>query len=259
MGDDSAQIVIASPSAMSLLLEMRFNGMPLATGAGFVVGSASGPVLITARHNLTGKRPDTQQAISRHGGVPNEVLIAHNRAGQLGDWVQREEKLYQDDVPRWTEHPALGDKADIGALPLTELEQVELYTYDLTVAPAGPQITVGPAEVVSVIGFPFGLTASGSLGIWATGFIASELALDFDDLPAFLIDCRSRQGQSGSPVIAYRAAGITGLDSQKLYVTQAPSWRCLGMYSGRINRESDLGLVWKASAIAELVQAADNG
>ncbi|WP_428910707.1 hypothetical protein [Niallia sp. Krafla_26] len=45
------------------------------------------------------------------------------------------------------------------------------------------------------------------------------------DLPLLLIDhCRSRQGQSGSPVIAYR-------------------------------KESDLGLVWKASAIKELIDS----
>lgn len=29
--------------------------------------------------------------------------------------------------------------------------------------------------------------------------------------------------------------------------------RFLGIYSGRINKESDLGIVWKATAIAELV------
>ena len=29
--------------------------------------------------------------------------------------------------------------------------------------------------------------------------------------------------------------------------------RFLGVYSGRINAESDIGVVWKASAIAELL------
>ena len=31
--------------------------------------------------------------------------------------------------------------------------------------------------------------------------------------------------------------------------------RFLGIYSGRINPESDLGIVWKARAIAELVES----
>jgi hypothetical protein len=29
--------------------------------------------------------------------------------------------------------------------------------------------------------------------------------------------------------------------------------RLLGLYSGRINEQSDLGIVWKAAALAELV------
>jgi hypothetical protein len=34
-----------------------------------------------------------------------------------------------------------------------------------------------------------------------------------------------------------------------------PVWKFLGIYSGRINAQSDLGIVWKASAIDQLVQA----
>ena len=30
--------------------------------------------------------------------------------------------------------------------------------------------------------------------------------------------------------------------------------RFIGIYSGRINAESDLGIVWKASAISQLLQ-----
>ena len=33
-----------------------------------------------------------------------------------------------------------------------------------------------------------------------------------------------------------------------------PVERFIGIYSGRINAESDLGIVWKASAINELIQ-----
>lgn len=36
-------------------------------------------------------------------------------------------------------------------------------------------------------------------------------------------------------------------------VFSGPTTRFLGIYSGRINAESDLGIVWKASAIAELI------
>lgn len=34
-----------------------------------------------------------------------------------------------------------------------------------------------------------------------------------------------------------------------------PVTRFLGVYSGRINPESDIGIVWKATALAQLVSA----
>jgi len=67
----------------------------------------------------------------------------------------------------------------------------------------------------------------------------------------FLIDCRSRKGQSGSPVIAYRNGVWTAYDDNTSGVPNGPQFRFLGVYSGRIHSESDLGMVWKPRAIAE--------
>ena len=115
--------------------------------------------------------------------------MIHNRKGTPGQWVTSVEALFSNGVPRWREHPALGAKADFVALPLTQLDNVELLPYD----PANPgtNLALGPADPVSVIGFPFGLSAGGAFGVWATGFLASEPIVDFADLPIQLIDCRS--------------------------------------------------------------------
>jgi hypothetical protein len=72
--------------------------------------------------------------------------------------------------------------------------------------------------------------------------------------PVFLIDCRSRPGQSGSPVVLHhgyhaRAANSIGFRA---------SSELLGVYSGRINEHSDLGRVWKSSMIVELLQYANS-
>jgi hypothetical protein len=147
----------------------------------------------------------------------------------------------------------LGAKADFVALPLADLNDVELYPYDT--ANPGPAIFVGPADVVSVIGFPFGITAGGACGVWATGFLASEPEVDYNALPVVLVDCRSRQGQSGSPVIAYRSGGMVAMADGGSAAFGGPVWKFLGIYSGRINAQSDLGIVWKASAIRELLNA----
>lgn len=237
---------------MSLLIEMRFNGQPLATGTAFVTTHANRAYLITNRHNVTGRDQHTGQPLNRTtGGVPNEIVVVHN-APKLGEWVLRIEALYDaNDQPRWYEHPTLGAKADFVALPLTQLDGVQLHAYAMNTA--GPNILLGPAEVVSVIGFPFGMTAGGAMAVWATGFVASELDIDFASLPVFLIDCRSRQGQSGSAVIAHRAGGMVAMADGGSAVFDGPVFRFLGIYSGRINPESDLGMVWKRSAIAELL------
>ncbi len=245
--------MLAQPSVMSLFIAMRFNDQQLATGTGFVAQTAKGPVLITNRHNLTGRDQNTDQPLSLTGGLPNNVTILHNQKGRLGGWVNRKELLFEDERPLWHEHPHLGPKADFVALPLTKLDDVELYSYD----PSNPgyDLHIGPADVISVIGFPFGIGAGGGLAIWATGFMASEPDIDQDDLPKFLIDCRTRRGQSGSAVVAYRNGGWVQKIGGGSAAVSGPVWRFLGIYSGRINSESDLGVVWRASAIAELLKA----
>ena len=247
---------IAKPSVQSLLLQMRFNGQPLSTGTGFVSLCGKGPLLITNRHNVTGRRQDNNKPISPTGGIPNEVVIYHNLKGELGAWQGKIEPLYFDrdnEKRRWFEHPVLASRADLVALPLTDLHNVELYPYDL--ARPGPDMLIGPAEVVSVIGFPFGITAGGAFPVWVTGFIASEPIVDFNDLPIQLIDCRSRQGQSGSPVLAYRSGGMIAMADGSARAFNGPVSRLIGIYSGRLNPESDIGIVWKTSAILELTNS----
>lgn len=238
-------------SVKSLLLRFQIRGQPLATGTGFIVESPRGAVLITNRHNFTGRHNETGAALSANGAIPDEVVIVHNRAGRLGVWIERTEHLLDSGVPRWHEHPTLGAKGDFGALPLSQLDDVQVYPYTLGVGEV--LISYGPADVVSVIGFPFGLQAGGSLGIWATGFVASEPHIDYSGLPVFLIDCRGRPGQSGSPVVAYRSGGMVAIEGGATTVYNGPVHRFLGIYSGRINDQSDLGLVWKASALQQLI------
>lgn len=244
---------IALPSVQSLLIEMRFNEQPLSTGTGFVVNSSKGPVLITNRHNTTGRHQETNKPLSPTGGIPNKIMIIQNRSGKLGEWVMKEESLLDShEKALWTEHPTHGAKADFVALPLTNKDDVEFYPYDLV--NTGPDLMVGPADLLSVVGFPFGLRGGGSLAIWATGFMASEPDIDQFDLPVFLIDCRSRQGLSGSAVIAHRSGGAVAMKNGGSSIFGGPVTKFLGIYSGRINDQSDIGIVWKASAIKELVE-----
>lgn len=245
---------IALPSVQSLLILLKCNGQLLGTGTGFVVQSAKGSVLITNRHNLTGRHQQTSQPIHPSAALPDSIEIVHNKAGHLGQWIGTCESLLDaSGSPRWTEHPKLGAQVDCVALPLAHMTDVQAYPYDP--AKPGPAISFKPADIVSVVGFPFGLTAGGAFAVWASGFVASEPEVDYGGLPIFLIDCRSRPGQSGSAVIAYRGGGMVSMDDGSSAVFSGPVCRLIGIYSGRINDQSDLGLVWKVSAIAEIVAA----
>lgn len=231
---------------------MCFEGLVLASASGFVcMSKSSRPVLITNLHNVTGRDFGTGQALADHGGVPDALLISHNKADAVGEWITKKEPLFDDDGnPRWVEHPTLGSKVDFVALPLTDLKDVDIHPYDPT---GGTPIAYGPSDVISVVGFPFGMRVGGSLAVWATGFVASEPSFDIDGLPKFLIDCRTRKGQSGSAVVAYRRGGLVPMENGDTVGGPEILMRFLGVYSSRINNDSDIGIVWKASAIAELL------
>ncbi len=171
--------------------------------------------------------------------------------------------LYKDnDEPWWIEHPTLKDKADIVALNRNWGSDVVKYPYYLDTDKDNKDMYLFPADTISVIGYPFGLssTSQGKLPLWASGFIAQDMSLISDDNPTFIIDCRTRQGQSGSPVIAFRPSGYNSRRDGKpsVSITANVSWDFLGVYSGRINSDSDLGVVWHRSAIRQLVEAASN-
>jgi len=115
-------------------------------------------------------------------------------------WKKVEKLTDSEGSPLWIEHPKLGSDVDIILLPLSSLDEVAIHPYDVNYYEK--EIDVGPADAVSVVGFPFGKTGGRYFAIWATGFMASEPEFDLDGQPKFLIDCRSRPGQSGSAVIA---------------------------------------------------------
>ena len=243
-------------SVLALKIEMHFNGQFLSTGTAFVVQSSGGPLLLTNRHNVTGRDNRTGALLSKTAAEPNEIVISHHVRGRLGSWTKRTEPLFLGELfkPRWHEHPVYKEKADFVALPLTQLIDIELFPCPIT--EQSPHIVVGPAEPVSVIGFPFGNSARG-FPIWATGFVASDPDINYDDLPILLVDCRTRQGQSGSPVVAFRSAGLIKYSDGSSIAMSNGQARFMGIYSGRMNVESDIGIVWKASAIRELVALAE--
>jgi len=257
---------LQEPSYKSLFIEMYVNtnngeAQKLASGTGFLVNSLKGPLLITNRHNVTGRDNITKVLIGSH--KPDFLKIYHNVSeNPIPDsqliWTPRNENLYVEYEPRWIEHPILKDAADFIALPLTDVENVLIAPFNLNIHSQLKDVFYGPSDIISVVGFPFGMSVAGFIPIWATGFIASEPFIDYNGLPVFLIDCRSRQGQSGSPVVLHSNKGSFSIKGGGNVEFFNPVTILLGIYSGRINPESDIGIVWKREAINELVQHYEN-
>lgn len=250
--------------------------------------------VVTGRDNFTGKVLDSIYGGLPNELIVNLTYIVSKGNEKEKFWqnpfiiplykngqIIEEEKL-------WLEHPIYKGKIDIIAIDITSIclnskvnlgeivgyDYVEMPLYDQLLKKQNvPQVT----QQVYIIGYPYGYTttSNGYLPIWTSGTIASEyeknLTVPFDyiyridkivekidnekedvlkekmreelkniyhfEAPSFLIDSKTREGQSGSPVIL----GNTTI--------------LLGIYSGRINANSDLGYVWKAELIKEIIES----
>jgi hypothetical protein len=79
---------ISRLSIIPLLIEGRFDQTRLSTGTAFIaVAAGNRPVLITNRHNVTGRNNDTGVCLSSTGGVPNNLVVWHNARTGLGNWL----------------------------------------------------------------------------------------------------------------------------------------------------------------------------
>jgi len=244
---------ISPASVASLYLTPKANGQALGTATGFVFSHEERSYLITNWHVATGRHRITGQPIHRSGATPDTVDVRHRfpAEGHFA-WADFPEPLLgPDEQPLWLEHPRFGRRVDVVALPLTN-------TVDTILMPYGASnliltLSTGISDWVNIVGFPFGIAGGGSLAVWTKGGIATEMEINYDNLPCFLIDSRTRPGQSGSPVIAYSGGGTIKSAQGAMIASAGPITDLLGVYSGRINSESDLGHVWKAAAVLEIV------
>lgn len=161
----------------------------------------------------------------------------------------------------WWEHPLLGSAADVVLLPIQETD-FRLWPHDLgdtlPTQPRGPGPWIDLGEDVAVIGYPFGLrSGGGQYPVWIRGTIATDPFNDYDNMPRFLIDSRTRKGQSGAPVIIRRGPGMVMTDQGITMMTVTPMIRLLGVYTGRVNEKADLGFVWRTEVVRAIRDAGE--
>ena len=239
-------------SAVSRYIRMYYGKTLLASGTCFFVMSADGPVLITNRHNFTGCHNITGKPLHETLAIPDHAVVTMHGPHEVHyhiDLVDHE----NPEAPAWTEHPTYGAKADIVALPVREMTNIVGEFNSVSLNNNWHRWNIG--SELHVIGYPYG-QIGGPFPIWSKGSIASEPDVDISGLPVFLIDCRSRPGQSGSPVFAHFRAGDIIEHKGKQFQAKKPVNYFVGVYSGRLRSDSDLGLVWKRNCVEELVDHA---
>jgi hypothetical protein len=246
------QVFIDPLSARPLYLIQINGNEPLGTATGFIVEKENKHYLITNWHVVSGLNPKTGETLSPKGKTPDALLIWHH-GKQLGTWKRKREMLVDDTGnKRWLEHKK-GKLIDIAALPLEAVtDDIQIYSLDLSLAEVNmvPEV----AMPVSIIGFPVGLTSAGFLPIWKTGHIASEPNLNYQNEPLFLIDATTRGGMSGSPVVLRMSGGYKTRDGNTIMSSSGYRTRFLGIYSGRLPRDSEIGRVWRPELINEILK-----
>ncbi|MDX4028569.1 hypothetical protein ACNSOO_06030 [Aliarcobacter lanthieri] len=252
------EILLNGNSFRTFFIELRFNEIVLATGSAFFAELDDIYMLFTNKHNVTGVDNETGNLLSNTGGKPNNIKILIPNPSSLNDGgleVKSSQyfilKLYQDEFyekPNWIEHP--NKKVDVVGI---NFNPKEINTDKLLFSAKTEWHNWEIGSHINVIGYPYGLSSDG-FPIWLSGYIASEPNIDFDGLPLFLIDCRTRTGQSGSPVIAMFKKGDIVEYKGKEYKSKIQQTSLLGIYSGRINSESDLGRVWKTKVLREIIE-----
>jgi hypothetical protein len=174
---------------------MTHAGTELASGTAFLYRRRERLFLISNWHNYSGRDPVTKQPMANHAGVPDTVSCYACLDGLYVNRGWIDIPLNKDGHPVWYEHPMLGSKIDVAALPL-ELDG----GYQAIVVNEMPntKMVLRVSHDVFVLGYPLGLMNSHGLPVWKRATVASEPGVSE---PFFLVDTATRAGMSGSPVI----------------------------------------------------------
>lgn len=251
---------------------VKETGKELATGTGFIYRFHEQLFLVTNGHNITRVNPETGMRLTNHAGFPTcvrTIVRTENREcpTSLGN-AEMELSLYYDpnsEKPKWFMHKELGYDIDVIAIPIDGgvLEKNNVKLFPINDSEFKEEFHPQVSDDVFVLGYPFNITGGQNLPIWKRGTIATEVGVDIDNKPKMFIDTATRSGMSGAPVI-YQSKGFHRHPSGDIKKSLLGTIRgLLGVYSGRIgaedNLQAQLGIVWKASVIDEIIDGFELG
>lgn len=252
-------------------VETLKTGRPMGDGTAFLYRFDGQTYLVTAGHVLSGRHAENDH-FGRHQTEPTHIRIGLRSPPPPGGYnllAPQEIRRYllpiidADGNPEWFEHPMYGRRVDIAVLPV-DVTDPNVLIEPWEAQPAKPPIDsdprLRPTEEVFVVGYPYGLQSGIDLPLWIRGTIASEPAFYWrsklgQELPLFLVDGRTREGQSGAPVMFFRPPNTIFLSPERqISYTIGTQSKLLGVYSGRAYAESDpgssdLGFCWRIGEV----------
>ncbi|MFD0928512.1 trypsin-like peptidase domain-containing protein [Methylophilus glucosoxydans] len=238
-----------------LLIKMRFGETELAVGTAFFYKRGGALYLVSNWHNYSGRDPITKQPMASHGGIPDNLLCyaCLNQNTISREWLPI--ALNDSMGPAWLVHPVHGSEVDIGVLPVQLPDRFRAIV--LNELPS-TSMRLGISQDVFVLGYPLGLLDTHGMPIWKRASVATEPGTS---QPNFLIDTATRSGMSGSPVILrfrgfYKQDLGSAIPSDEDWFGEGDMF--VGVYSGRLGKselEAQLGVVWKARLIDEIIDA----
>ena len=251
-------------SVVPLPLTLVANGQAIGQATGFFHKLDGGTYLVSNWHVFSGRNPKDGQPKHAKGAVPDSIKTALHAANQLGHYLT-DVTIRLNDAngrPTWFQHPTRGQDFDVAALRIDRLpEEAAVYEAARPDETANMAFTVGMD--VFVLGYPLGLTHQDILPVWKRASIATEPELPVAGLPVFLVDTATREGMSGSPVIARGYGQVMLAQGGGTGIGGGTYTRFLGIYSGRYGADDEfaaqLGRVWHRSVIDEVIRGQKRG
>ena len=254
-------------SLVTSRLRLFYCDTELGSGTGFFYKSDGRLYLITNWHVVSGRNFQTLKCNLTNGGLPDRLKFTVGCRGHIGEWMEIDHMLYEDsganvqpERPIWLEHAVHRHKVDVVAIPILLPEGAEAHTIDHV--NTVPTMALKVSRDVFVLGYPRGISGSRGFPIWKRASIATEPAIQLDGLPKMLVDTATREGMSGAPVVAIADGEFDVEGPPPPYRLPGRVYRFVGVYSGRLGKnemEAQLGIVWKAQAVGEIVQVPTAG
>lgn len=262
-GSDAAgrkKILISPYSGATFPVRAFFDDTLLGPATGFFYRDGNQVYLVTNWHVLSGRNANTGQPIDSKGRTTNRIEISfmYSQDGRLFE-ERLSFKIEIEDSFIWHQHEE-GQNIDIGIIKMSRSQTPELFKFKNLIVCINDNnfndalVQVG-TEIVA-LGFPDGLAKQGSIPIWKRGMIATEFDLFVDGKNIVLIDCLTRQGMSGSPILIYSSTGQIADKFGGVAIHAGAVAHFVGIYSGRYTTSEEhlsLGIVWKHETIREII------